>query len=71
VSVTGDTSVQASTLTTAAIVRGVDARPWLAELDAPARLVSADGQVITLGGWPAVTQPVHRNPPSTAQAAPR
>ncbi|GII23363.1 FAD:protein FMN transferase [Planosporangium mesophilum] len=71
VSVTGDTSVQASTLTTAAMVRGVDAHPWLAGLGAPARLVSVDGQVITLGGWPAVAQPVHRNPPRTAQAAPR
>jgi thiamine biosynthesis lipoprotein len=44
--------VHANTLTTAALVRGAPARSWLDGLNVPARLVSARGDVITVGGWP-------------------
>jgi thiamine biosynthesis lipoprotein len=44
--------VQANTLTTAALVRGAPARSWLDGLGVPARLVSAGGDVVTVGGWP-------------------
>lgn len=44
--------VKANTLTTAALVRGAPARSWLDGLNVPARLVSASGDVITVGGWP-------------------
>ncbi|HEV7899396.1 MAG TPA: FAD:protein FMN transferase [Planosporangium sp.] len=53
VSVTAHTCVDANTAATAAIVRGKDANAWLGGLGAPARLVAADGRVVTLGGWPA------------------
>lgn len=44
--------VRANTLTTAAIVRGIDALGWLHEIDVPSRLVDAYGRVTTLGSWP-------------------
>jgi FAD:protein FMN transferase len=44
--------VRANTLTTAALIRGASARSWLDGLNVPARLVSARGDVITVGGWP-------------------
>lgn len=50
--VAANSCVEANTLTTAALVRGADAIPWLRGLGAPTRLVRADGVVITLGGWP-------------------
>jgi thiamine biosynthesis lipoprotein len=53
VSVSAGTCVQANTLSTAAIVRGTTAPTWLRTLGVPARLVHADGRVLTLGGWPA------------------
>jgi thiamine biosynthesis lipoprotein len=43
---------EANTLSTAAIVRGDRALPWLRELGVAARLVDRDGQVTVLGGWP-------------------
>ncbi|TFC51301.1 FAD:protein FMN transferase [Cryobacterium sp. TMT1-21] len=43
---------RANTLSTAAIVRGAAAEAWLREQGVPARLVSADGAVVTLVGWP-------------------
>jgi FAD:protein FMN transferase len=52
VSAAATTCEEANTLTTAAIVRGLDALPWLRALDVPARLVSRGGKVSTLGGWP-------------------
>ena len=45
------TCVQANTLTTAAVVRGDRAPDWLRRLGAPARLVAADGAVVTVGAW--------------------
>jgi len=44
--------VQANTLTTGALVRGDDAARWLNGLGAPARLVTTDGAVVTVGAWP-------------------
>jgi len=45
--------VEANTLTTAAMVRGEDAVAMLTAAGLPARLVRADGTVLTLSGWPA------------------
>jgi thiamine biosynthesis lipoprotein len=45
--------LDANTLSTAAIVRGRPALGWLRDLGVPARLVTVDGEVITVGGWPA------------------
>jgi thiamine biosynthesis lipoprotein len=52
VSVTAATCVDANTGSTAALVRGETAAPWLAAQHLPARLVRTDGSVLTLGGWP-------------------
>jgi thiamine biosynthesis lipoprotein len=53
VSVAAATCVDANIAATAAIVRGEDAPSWLEELRLPARLVSRDGEVVTVAGWPA------------------
>ncbi|WP_066517291.1 FAD:protein FMN transferase [Curtobacterium ammoniigenes] len=49
------TCVAANTITTACIVRGAEAVQFLADryANVPARLVSARGDVIRVGGWPA------------------
>ncbi len=52
VSVAADTCVAANTLTTAALVRGARAVDLLRLRGVPARLVRADGVVLTLNGWP-------------------
>ena len=52
VSVTAATCVDANTASTAALVRGEAAVPWLHAQHLPARLVHTDGSVLTLGGWP-------------------
>lgn len=52
VSVAAVGCVEANTAATAAIVLGSTAVPWLAGLGLPARLVRADGDVVTVGGWP-------------------
>jgi thiamine biosynthesis lipoprotein len=52
VSVAAPTCVEANVASTAAIVRGEGALPWLEELGLPARLVSRDGAVATVAGWP-------------------
>jgi thiamine biosynthesis lipoprotein len=44
--------VDANAATTAAIVRGRAAEPWLASRSVAARLVDHEGRVHTLGGWP-------------------
>jgi thiamine biosynthesis lipoprotein len=53
VSVVAGTCVEANTLTTAALVQGLDALPWLRSLGVPARIVGRTGKVVALGGWPA------------------
>jgi len=52
VSCVGPTCVDANALSTAAIVWGRSAPDRLASFGQPARLVSPDGQVATVGGWP-------------------
>jgi thiamine biosynthesis lipoprotein len=52
VSVAARRCVDANAVATATVVRGRAALPWLAELGVPARLVTADGRVLTPGGWP-------------------
>jgi thiamine biosynthesis lipoprotein len=52
VSAAAPSCVQANTWTTAAIVRGQSAIPWLREHGVTARLVSAGGDVVRVGGWP-------------------
>jgi thiamine biosynthesis lipoprotein len=52
VSIAAGTCLDANTVSTACIVRGRSALPWLAELGLPARLVDHHGRVRTLGGWP-------------------
>ena len=39
-------------MTTAAVVRGHGIWPLLRSADVPARLVTVDGDVLTVGGWP-------------------
>lgn len=53
VSVAGASCVDANVASTAAIVAGDWAVGWLTERGHPARLVSANGDVVTVGGWPA------------------
>jgi FAD:protein FMN transferase len=53
VTVTAATCVDANTASTAAILRGERAVPWLDALRLPARLVSRDGTTVMAGGWPA------------------
>lgn len=52
VTVAAGTCLRANTLSTAAIVRGAGAVSWLRAAGAPARLVDANGAVLTVGGWP-------------------
>jgi thiamine biosynthesis lipoprotein len=52
VSVAAGSCLDANTVTTAAIVRGYRAVPWLRSIGLPARLVHEDGRVVALGGWP-------------------
>lgn len=51
-SVAAATCVDANIASTAAIVRGHAAPQWLAEAGLPARLVSPEGVVIHVAGWP-------------------
>jgi FAD:protein FMN transferase len=52
VSVAAATCVDANIASTAAIVLGASAMPWLAERGLPARLVSVTGNVGVISGWP-------------------
>jgi thiamine biosynthesis lipoprotein len=52
VTVVAPTCLQANVATTAALVKGTQAVPWLRGLRLPVRLVANDGSVTTLGGWP-------------------
>ena len=53
VSVAAASCVDANIASTCAVIRGRPALPWLTELALPARLVSVDGGVVTVSGWPA------------------
>jgi thiamine biosynthesis lipoprotein len=52
VSVAGASCVDANTASTAAVIRSAAAASWLEGLAMPARLVRANGTVLTTGGWP-------------------
>ena len=52
VSVAAATCADANTAATAAIIRGDKAPPWLTSLNLPARLVSVEGTITTVAGWP-------------------
>lgn len=52
VSVAAGNCVDANTASTAAIIRGEAALPWLRDAGLPARLVAHDGTVQTTAGWP-------------------
>ena len=52
VSVAAANCVDANIASTASIIRGRSAAAWLTGLSLPARLVRADGLVVTTGGWP-------------------
>jgi FAD:protein FMN transferase len=54
VTVSAASCLDANTASTAAIVWGHEAPFRLAQFGLPARFVGADGQVIEVGGWPAV-----------------
>jgi thiamine biosynthesis lipoprotein len=51
-SVAAGSCLDANTASTAAIVRGAAALPWLGDIGLPARLVRQDGTVETTAGWP-------------------
>jgi len=53
VSVSAASCLEANIASTAAIVRGAGAIPWLESLGLPSRLVGADGAVRHVAGWPA------------------
>jgi thiamine biosynthesis lipoprotein len=53
VSVAAASCAFASAASTVAMIRGRRAKEWLAALRLPARLVSLDGRVHTVAGWPA------------------
>jgi thiamine biosynthesis lipoprotein ApbE len=55
VSVSAASCVDANIASTAAIVRGESALPWLEALGLPARLVAVDGAVATTSCWPLET----------------
>ena len=52
VSVAAGSCVDANIASTAAVIRGDRAPRWLADAGLPARLVSPDGAVVHVGGWP-------------------
>ena len=52
-SVAAPTCVEANTLSTAALVRGLGGIDLLRRSRLPARVVTATGDVVRTGGWPA------------------
>jgi FAD:protein FMN transferase len=71
VSVAAASCAEANAASTAAIVAGRDAVAWLALTGLPARLISHDGEVRLMGGWPAraaapLPGPLSRRLPLTA-----
>jgi len=63
-SVAAASCVDANTASTAAIVRGATAAPWLLRHRLPARLVAARGRVLLVGAWP------RRTPAPSSSCAP-
>ena len=63
-SATAATCLEANAASTAAIVLGALAAPWIRELGVPARLVGRDNSVLHLNGWPDAGDEVQPSPPS-------
>jgi FAD:protein FMN transferase len=57
VTVVAATCVDANTASTASIVRGAAAVPWLEGMGLPSRLVDNDDAVVRVAGWPALAAP--------------
>jgi thiamine biosynthesis lipoprotein len=57
VSASGSSCVDANALTTAALVWGEQAIERLRAFGQPVRLLRHDGELFTLGGWPASDRP--------------
>jgi thiamine biosynthesis lipoprotein len=57
VTVAADSCVDANSASTASMVLGEGAPGWLEDHNLPARLVRADGTVLTVAGWPGDTHP--------------
>jgi thiamine biosynthesis lipoprotein len=71
VSVAAFSCLDANTMTTAALVRGHRAPDWLRQQGFAARLVTADGHVVTVGSWPPGERPLGRiRQTSSAASAP-
>jgi len=66
VSVAAETCLDANIASTAALVRAGSAPEWLERLGLPARLVSTDGAVCLVSGWPA---PIEESPVELPAAA--
>ncbi len=60
VTVAAASCVDANAAATAAVVKGAAAAAWLTTHRLPARLISADGVVVTVGGWPDEGSPAVR-----------
>ena len=72
VSATGPTCVAANVATTAALVLGAAAVPWLDDHGVSARLVGRDGSVTRTGSWPtpATTPSTDAGEPDAARTVP-
>jgi thiamine biosynthesis lipoprotein len=66
VTVTAASCLEANIASTAAIIRGRQAEGWLAAQGLPSRLVTADGRVMHLAGWPIGGDDL---PPALAEAS--
>lgn len=61
VTVAAPTCLDANAISTAAVIRGWAALPWLRDVGMPARLVDQQRVVHTVGGWPSdATESAHR-----------
>jgi FAD:protein FMN transferase len=69
VSVTAADCVDANIASTAAIVRGAAAPDWLRSLGLPSRLVSDDGFVTHVAGWPAEGDDLENAPVSVGASS--
>jgi thiamine biosynthesis lipoprotein len=68
-SVAASSCVEANVASTAAIVRGAEAAPWLLHHGLPARLVALDGRVLHVGAWPRDGSGARRGPATRERAA--
>jgi thiamine biosynthesis lipoprotein len=68
VSVAAATCLDANIASTAAIVRGRRAVPWLESLGLPGRLVSGCGRTLHVAGWPSAGDDLSPEPTEGAVA---